>query len=187
MCPLWWKSSYELQGMCGLQIATKDNISTSPFKTTHSSRTIQTNPIHLTRSNICSNNQTTFLRSHKCRTSAIHKPTSSTNQQYTKQTNNKLHGLSQRANYTDRATAACRRSECQLLRKEGATWSAWRIPTAVFSVFWAGAAIFISSSSSVVLTRLSGPPCQTHYFFISDIQGKKYMMKSLFLSKWELW
>jgi hypothetical protein len=35
-----------------------------------------------------------------------------------------LHGLSPRANYTDRATAACRRSDCQLLRIEGATWSA---------------------------------------------------------------
>jgi hypothetical protein len=35
----------------------------------------------------------------------------------------KLHGLSQRANYTDRATAACRRSDCQLVRIEGATWS----------------------------------------------------------------
>jgi hypothetical protein len=34
------------------------------------------------------------------------------------------HGLSPRANYTDRATAACRRSDCQLLRIEGATWSA---------------------------------------------------------------
>jgi hypothetical protein len=31
----------------------------------------------------------------------------------------KLHGLSPRANYTDRATAACRRSDCQLLRIEG--------------------------------------------------------------------
>jgi hypothetical protein len=41
---------------------------------------------------------------------------------------NKLHGLSPRANYTDRATAACRRSDCQLLRIKGATWSAWRIP-----------------------------------------------------------
>jgi hypothetical protein len=28
----------------------------------------------------------------------------------------KLHGLSPRANYTDRATAACRRSDCQFLR-----------------------------------------------------------------------
>jgi hypothetical protein len=35
-----------------------------------------------------------------------------------------LHGLSLQANYTDRATAACRRSDCQLLRIEGATWSA---------------------------------------------------------------
>jgi hypothetical protein len=35
-----------------------------------------------------------------------------------------LHGLSPRANYTDRATAACRRSDCQLLWIEGATWSA---------------------------------------------------------------
>jgi hypothetical protein len=37
---------------------------------------------------------------------------------------NKLHGLSPRANYTDRATAACRRTDCQLLRIKGATWSA---------------------------------------------------------------
>jgi hypothetical protein len=28
-----------------------------------------------------------------------------------------------------------RRSDCQLLRIKGATWSAWRIPTTVFSVF----------------------------------------------------
>jgi hypothetical protein len=33
----------------------------------------------------------------------------------------KVHGPSPRANYTDRATAACRRSDCQLLRIEGAT------------------------------------------------------------------
>jgi hypothetical protein len=39
-------------------------------------------------------------------------------------TKTKLHGLSPRANYTDRATTACRRSDCQLLRIEGATWSA---------------------------------------------------------------
>jgi hypothetical protein len=41
-----------------------------------------------------------------------------------KKTKTKLHGLSPRANYTDRATAACRRSQCQLLLIEGATWSA---------------------------------------------------------------
>jgi hypothetical protein len=37
---------------------------------------------------------------------------------------NKLYGLSPRANYTDRATAACRQSDCQLVRIKGATWSA---------------------------------------------------------------
>jgi hypothetical protein len=50
-------------------------------------------------------------------------------------TETKLHGLSTQANYTDRATAACRGSECQLLQIEVATWSTWRIPTAVFSAF----------------------------------------------------
>jgi hypothetical protein len=39
-------------------------------------------------------------------------------------TKTKLHGLSLRANYTDQTTAACRRSNCQLVRIEGATWSA---------------------------------------------------------------
>jgi hypothetical protein len=53
----------------------------------------------------------------------------------TKKTKTKLHGLSPRANYTDRATAACRRSDCQIVRIEGATWSAWRIPPAVFFRF----------------------------------------------------
>jgi hypothetical protein len=36
---------------------------------------------------------------------------------------------------TDRATAACLRSDWQLLRIKGATSSAWRIPTAILSVF----------------------------------------------------
>jgi hypothetical protein len=44
----------------------------------------------------------------------------------------KFHALSPRANYTDRATAAYRGSD---LRIEGETWSAWRIPIAIFSVF----------------------------------------------------
>jgi hypothetical protein len=43
---------------------------------------------------------------------------------YLKKLKLKLHGQSARANYTDRATAACRRSDCQLLRIDGATWSA---------------------------------------------------------------
>jgi hypothetical protein len=51
------------------------------------------------------------------------------------QPNYLLHCLRPQANYTDRATAACRRSLCQLLRIEGATWSPWQIPTTVFSDF----------------------------------------------------
>jgi hypothetical protein len=42
-------------------------------------------------------------------------------------TKKKLRGLSPRANYTDRATAASRISDCQLLRIKGATWSAVRL------------------------------------------------------------
>jgi hypothetical protein len=49
---------------------------------------------------------------------------------FNKQTN-KLRGLSPQANYTDRATAACRRSLCQLWRIEGVAWSVQRVPTAV--------------------------------------------------------
>jgi hypothetical protein len=43
---------------------------------------------------------------------------------HSKKKKTKLHSLSPRENYTDRATAACRRSDCQLVRIEGATWSA---------------------------------------------------------------
>jgi hypothetical protein len=46
-------------------------------------------------------------------------------------TKKKLRGLSPQANYTYQATAACRRSWCQLLRLEDVAWSAQRIPTAV--------------------------------------------------------
>jgi hypothetical protein len=42
---------------------------------------------------------------------------------------NSVCGLSQRANYTDRVTAADP-------WVEGVAWSAWRIPTAVISVFY---------------------------------------------------
>jgi hypothetical protein len=42
------------------------------------------------------------------------------------------------------------------LRIEGVAWSARRIPTAVFSDFYTGAATISSKYSSVVLTRLSG-------------------------------
>jgi hypothetical protein len=50
--------------------------------------------------------------------------------------NKKLHGLSPRANYTDRATAACRRSDCQLLRDKGCHVVSVTDPSGrIFSVF----------------------------------------------------
>jgi hypothetical protein len=45
---------------------------------------------------------------------------------------NKLRGLSPQANHTDRVTATCQPSYYQIMRIEDATWSEWRIPTAVF-------------------------------------------------------
>jgi hypothetical protein len=70
----------------------------------------------------------------------------------------KLRGFSPQASYTDRATAACRRSQCQLLRIDGVVWSAQRIPTSINLDFLdSELLLFRSSSSSVILTRLSGP------------------------------
>jgi hypothetical protein len=40
--------------------------------------------------------------------------------------------FSSQANYTDRATVACRRSYCQLFQIEGVAWSAQRIPGRYF-------------------------------------------------------
>jgi hypothetical protein len=64
--------------------------------------------------------------------------------------------FSPQANYTDRTTAAYRRSN--FLRIEGVALSAQRIPTAVKSRFSRPEPLlFHSSSSSAILTRLSGP------------------------------
>jgi hypothetical protein len=61
----------------------------------------------------------------------------------------KLRGLSPQANYTDRATAACWRSWCQLLRIEGVAWSEQQIPTAVNLGFLdPEPLLFLPSSSS---------------------------------------
>jgi hypothetical protein len=67
-----------------------------------------------------------------------------------------LCGFSPQANYTDRATAACRRSYCQILRIEGVT-SAQRVPTAVNLDFLDPEPLLFRPNSSVILTRLSRP------------------------------
>ena len=72
--------------------------------------------------------------------------------------------------------------------QRGVTWSAQRIPTAINHCFLTGAATFYSSSSSVDLTRLSGPrsrhttthnsykpsPIRTHYAVLSQLSAHKY-------------
>jgi hypothetical protein len=69
----------------------------------------------------------------------------------------KLRSRSPQANYTDQATASCRRSYYQTLRVEGVAWLTQRIPMADNLGFLGGSRYFFnSSSSSVVLTRLSG-------------------------------
>jgi hypothetical protein len=75
------------------------------------------------------------------------------------QTKNKLRGLNPQANYTNRATAACRRSKCQYLRIEGAKWSSGRLDGSLWPYSRLSrpeTLFFLPSSSSIVLTRLSG-------------------------------
>jgi hypothetical protein len=70
---------------------------------------------------------------------------------------NKLRAFCPQAKYTDRATGACRRSQSQLLRIEGVAWSGQLIPMVVNLNFLdLEPLLFHSSSSSVILTRLSG-------------------------------
>jgi hypothetical protein len=71
---------------------------------------------------------------------------------------NKLRGLSPRPNYTDRGPPLADEVSANIFGWRDVAWSARRNPTAVFSDFKTGAATFFFwSSSSIVLTRLSGP------------------------------
>jgi hypothetical protein len=75
------------------------------------------------------------IRAHICTNIHTCKHTAFQTQIFVVSSTKILRGLSRQANYTDRATAACRRSYCQLLQIEGVAWSAQWILTAVFSVF----------------------------------------------------
>jgi hypothetical protein len=78
---------------------------------------------------------------------------------------NKPHGLSPRANYTDRATAASRRSGCQLLRIKGATWSAWRFLYGRILDFLDRSRYFSIKYLLSCTHESEWTPFQTHYFF----------------------
>jgi hypothetical protein len=77
-----------------------------------------------------------------------------------------LHGLSPRENYTERATAACRRSDCQLFADRGCHVVRVTDPYGRILGFLDRSRYFLSSSSSVVFTRLSGPRSRPTNFFL---------------------
>jgi hypothetical protein len=74
-----------------------------------------------------------------------------------------LVALSPHANYTDRTTAACRRSQCQLLRIDGVTWSAQWIPTAV-NMGFQDRSRYLSIQVAPQPHEAEWTPFQTHYF-----------------------
>jgi hypothetical protein len=83
----------------------------------------------------------------------------------------KLHDLSPRANYTDRATAACRQSNCQLFADRGCHVVSVMDPYGRILGFLDRSRYFLSSSSSVVLTRLSGPRSRPINLFSLVVPG----------------
>jgi hypothetical protein len=86
----------------------------------------------------------------------------------------KLHHLSPRANYTDRVTAACRWSDCQLVWIEGATWSAWRIPLAVFSRFSRQEPLLFYQVSPQLYSRGWVDPVPDPLFFFLVVNNSKF-------------
>jgi hypothetical protein len=83
-----------------------------------------------------------------------------------------LHGLSLRANYTDRATTACRGSDFQLFADRGVPCGQRNGSIRPYSRFSRQEPLlFLPSSSSVVLTRLSGPRSRPTTFFFLVVQG----------------
>jgi hypothetical protein len=78
----------------------------------------------------------------------------------------KLHGLSPRANYTDRATAACRRSDCQLLRIEGATCVCVTDHYGRILGFLERSRYFSIKYLLSCTHEAEWTPFQTHYFFL---------------------
>jgi hypothetical protein len=78
----------------------------------------------------------------------------------------KLHGLSPRANYTDRATAACRRSDCQLLRIEGGCHVVSVTDPYDRILGFLDRSRYYQVAPQFVLTRLSAPRSSPTNFFL---------------------
>jgi hypothetical protein len=87
-----------------------------------------------------------------------------------KQTN-KLHGLSPRANYTDRATAACQRSDCQLFADRGRHVISMTDPFGRILGFLDRSRYFSIKQLLSCTHEAEWTPFQTHYFFSSGSAG----------------
>jgi hypothetical protein len=78
--------------------------------------------------------------------------------QLVEQNKKKLHGLRPQANYTDRATVVSRRSWCHHMRIEGCRVVSVMDPLRLQSrLSRPKPLLFLSSSSTIVLTKLNGP------------------------------
>jgi CBS-domain-containing membrane protein len=77
----------------------------------------------------------------------------------------KLHGLSPRANYTDRATAACRRSDCQLFADRGCHVVSVTDPYGRMLGFLDRSRYFSIKQLLNCTHEAEWTPFQTHYFF----------------------
>jgi hypothetical protein len=71
------------------------------------------------------------------------------------------------------------------LRMKGATWSAWRIPTAYFWLSRPEPLLFLPSSSSIVLMRLSGP--RSRPTISQKIWYRRKSNPDLWICSQELW
>jgi hypothetical protein len=80
--------------------------------------------------------------------------------------NNKTNSVafSAQANYTDSATATCRRNLVPTFADRGVSHGGGGSPWSLISVFQTGAATFLSNSSSFILTRAEWAPFQTHCY-----------------------
>jgi hypothetical protein len=85
----------------------------------------------------------------------------------------KLHGLSPRANYTDRATAACQRSDYQLLGREGCHVVSVTDPYGRILGFLDRSSYFSIKYLLSCTHEAEWTPFQTHYFFLSGSAGNR--------------
>jgi hypothetical protein len=85
----------------------------------------------------------------------------------------KIHGVSPQAKYTDRATAACRRSDCQLFADRGCHKVRVTDPYGRILAFLDRSRYFSIQYLLSCTHEAEWTPFQTHYFFSSCSAGNR--------------